>query len=116
MKKIVCLMLVLLLIQPATVNAATSRSVITNSKISFSGTTANCKVVVTGNSMKDEIEMVIKLWEGSTCIATWESSGIGYVEFSKNKSVIKGKEYTLTADVTINGTYYSTPSYTDKCE
>lgn len=116
MKKIALLMVLLLLVQPITANAATTRSLISNSKISFDGTTANCRVVVTGNSVNDKIEMVVKLWEENTCIATWEVSGIGYVDFSRSKSVSKGKDYTLTANVTLNGKSYTIPSYTDRCE
>lgn len=116
MKKIALLMVLLLLIQPVTANAATTRSIISNTKISFTGTTANCRVVVTGNSMNDKIEMVVKLWEENTCIATWEMSGIGYVDFSKSKSVTKGKNYTLTATVTLNGNTYALPSHTDRCD
>lgn len=116
MKKMALLMVLLLLVQPVTANAATTRGLISNTKISFSNTTANCRVVVTGNSMNDKIEMVVKLWEENTCIATWETSGIGHVDFSRSKSVTKGKNYTLTADVTLNGKSYKIPSYTDRCD
>lgn len=66
--------------------------------------------------MKDEIEMVVKLWQGTTCIATWKTSGTGYLSFSQNKVVTKGKEYMLTADVSINGVAQTTSSFTSKCE
>ena len=66
--------------------------------------------------MNDKIEMVVKLWEENTCIATWEISGIGYVDFSKSKSVTEGKNYTLPATVILNGKAYVLPSYTDRCD
>lgn len=116
MKKIALLMALLLFVLPVTANAATPRLVGIKPGIEFNGTTANCTVSITGDSMKDDIEAVIKLWQGDSCIATWNASGTGYVFFSKSKTVTKGREYTLTVDATINGVTQATLSYTDKCE
>lgn len=115
MKKIALLMALLLFILPITANAATLRLGGIKPGIDFDGTTANCTVSITGDSMKDDIEAVIKLWQGASCIATWNTSGTGYVSFSKSKTVTKGREYTLTVDATINGVSQATISYTDKC-
>ena len=71
--------------------------------LKIDGTTATCSVLVVGNAENDEITVVVKLWKGSSCIATWNESGIGYVNFLENKTVSKGAEYTLTAEVIING-------------
>ena len=62
-----------------------------------------CSALIVGNAEDDEIEIVVKLWNGSSCIATWKDSGTGYVNFSKNKTVTENKEYKLTVDATING-------------
>lgn len=116
MKKIALLMALLLFVLPITANAATSRSVIIKPAIKYDGTNATCTVLVTGDATKDEIEMVVKLWQGTTCIATWKASGTGYLSFSQTKTVTKGKEYKLTADVSINGIAQKTSSFTSKCE
>lgn len=116
MKKIALLMALLLFVLPVTVNAATPRIVGIKPGIEFNGTTATCTVSITGESMKDDIEAVVKLWHGGSCIATWNTSGTGYLSFSKTKTVTKGREYTLTVDATINGVTQKTFSYTDKCE
>ena len=116
MKKIALLMALLLFILPVTANAATPRLASIRPGIDFDGTIANCTVSITGDSMTDDIEVVIKLWQEDSCIATWNTSGTGYVFFSKSKTVTKGKEYTLTVDATINGVTQATISYTDKCE
>lgn len=114
MRKIALLIALLLLVFPVTANAATPRLVSIKPGIDFNGTTANCTVFVSGNTMNDDIEVVVKLWQGSICIATWKTSGIGYVNLSRSKTVSKGIEYTLTADVTINGSKQPTASITKK--
>lgn len=114
MKKLALLMALLLFILPVTANAATTRYVNIRPGIDFDGTVATCTVSVTGNSMKDEIEIVVKLYKGSNCIATWSESGTGYLNFLKNKTVSKGTEYTLTAEVEINGTMQPPVSITKK--
>ena len=116
MRQIALLMALLLFILPVTANAATPRLVGIRPGIDFDGKTANCTVSITGDSMKDDIDAVIKLWQGDSCIATWTTSGTGYVFFSKSKTVTRGKEYTLTVDATINGVTQATISYTDRCE
>lgn len=116
MRKIAFMMALLLFILPITANAATPRLVGIRPGIDFEGNTADCTVSITGNSMKDDIDAIIKLWCGDSCIATWTTSGTGYVFFSKSKTVTKGREYTLTVDATINGVTQATISYTGKCE
>lgn len=71
--------------------------------LSFDEAIANCSVTVIGENMSDSISITMKLWQGNTCIATWSTSGKGYVQFSRSKNVTEGIQYKLTADVTING-------------
>lgn len=71
--------------------------------ISFEGTTATCTVRAVGNNLTDEMEATIRLYRGSTLIATWYAEGNGYIFFSKEKVVTKGYNYKLTVDLTING-------------
>lgn len=110
MKKLAFLLALLMFVLPITANAATPRSIYIKPGISFNDDTANCTVSVTGNTMKDDIEVVVKLWQGNSCIATWKASGTGYVNFSKSKTVNPGVEYKLTADATINGIKQPTAS------
>ena len=71
--------------------------------ISFSGTTANCSVTVVGNQISDKLTATIKLWQGTTCLETWTTSGTGYIFWDDTATVSKNNTYKLTVDVTING-------------
>lgn len=82
----------------------------------FSGTTANCSVEVVADYSTDKINVVMALWNGSTCIDSWEKSGFGYVELSKEATVTRGKTYELTVDLTVNSKVYPTASISRKCE
>ena len=93
-----CAFLVLL---SSTAHAAT-RAVVP--RISFNGTTASCTVFVAADRPTDDIEAVIKLWQGSKCIETWEASSVGDLAFSGTATVSRGKTYQLTVDVTLEGT------------
>lgn len=116
MKKFILLIAILVLVFPVTANATTPRYVNIRPGIAFNGTTAYCTASVTGNSMKDEIDIVVKLWKEKSCIVTWRASGEGYVFLSKNKTVEKNHEYTLTIDATINGQAQPTASFTATCK
>lgn len=116
MKRIISLVALLMFIFPISVNAAELRMINIRPGIDFSGTTAHCTASVTGNSMDDDIDIVVKLWQGNSCIDTWEDSGSGYVFLSKYKTVEKNKEYTLTIDATINGKKQPTASFTSTCK
>ena len=103
MKKIALLLAVILVLAMATTAyAAEPRLLNIMPGLSFSGTTAECSVVVAGNYANDDIDVVIKLWRGSTCVRTWYANGDGYVFWEGTATATKGKTYTLTADVTIN--------------
>lgn len=116
MKKIALLMALIFIVLPVTANAASPRMVTIWPSISFDGTTANCSVSITADSTNDEIEAVVKLWHGDSCIATWNVSGTGFLNVKKSKTVIKGEEYALTADITINGNTRPTVSTVGTCQ
>lgn len=117
MRRIICVILVIMLIAaPVTASAATARTANIIVSLSYSGTTATCSAVAISDYTTDEITCVLKLWNGSTCVATWYGSGSGYLSMSKTKAVTSGVEYTLTADVTINGVAQPQASITKKCE
>ena len=103
MRKIALLLvLVLLLSVPLSVQAATPRAIPIRSDISYSGNVATCTVRIVGNE-SDQLEATIKLWRGSSCIATWNESGTGYIYFSETATVTQGKTHKLTVDCWVNG-------------
>lgn len=111
---VLCLLLMALLI-PVSAQAASPRAPKVMPYIDFDGTTATCSVSVIGDNTKDSIFLTAKLYKGSSCIATWTASGSGHLNFSKTKSVQKGKTYKLTADVTINEKALATASTSGTC-
>ena len=107
MKKSLCLMLTLLIalsmVIPVAANAATPRILSIVPGLSFSGTTAYCELTVIGDYATDKYSATVKLWKGNSCIKTWTCSGTGYIDFSKTYTVELNTDYSLSADVTVNG-------------
>lgn len=104
MRKIALLLaLVLLFSVPLSVQAATPRIVPIYPDISYSGNVATCTVQIVGHYGTDHLEATIKLWRGSSCIATWNESGTGYINFSETATVTQGKTHKLTVDCWVNG-------------
>lgn len=95
--------------------AASPRIITIRPAISFNGTTANCRVTVSGNHGTDQIEAVVILWNGSEVVEDWYPTGTGSLLFSGTTTVTKGKTYELTVDVTINGLEYDTVSIDGTC-
>lgn len=114
-KRILALFLILSLALGVTAQAVEVLSVRTVPKIAFDGTTATCTVSVRSDKATDTISLTAKLYQGSTCVKTWNTSGTGVVQLSKPVAVEKGKTYKLTADVTINGVKQATKSTTATC-
>jgi len=121
MKKMALLLAFLLVVSfPVSAQAATPEEVSPLAlkvypSISFDGTTAKCSVTVIADNMSDSISVTLKLWKGSSCVASWKSSGEGYVNFSVKEIVTLGLEYKLTADVIINGVPKPTVSVSGIC-
>lgn len=78
--------------------------------ISFSGTTATCSVLITGDNLSDEISATITLKQGTSTIASWSENATGYLNFKGTASATAGKTYTLTVAANVNGTALSTVS------
>ena len=102
-KTALLLALVLLFSVPLSAQAATPRSGFIHPDISYSGNVATCTVQIVGNSRTDHLEATIKLWRGSSCIATWNESGTGYINFSDTATITPGKTHKLTIDWWVNG-------------
>lgn len=116
MKKLALLLTIVLIFGlSVTAYAASPKLINVMPEMTFSGTTANCVVAVTGDYATDDIDVVIKLWRGSTCLRTWYASGEGYVFWDDTATVSKGKTYTLTVDVTINNTSKPRVSISGTC-
>ena len=86
-----------------TAYAASARAASVVPRISFNGTTASCTVFIAADRPTDNIDAVIKLWQGNQCLKTWERSSVGDLAFSGKATVSKGKTYQLTVDVTLAG-------------
>lgn len=114
-KKVVALVLVLAFALGITAQAVDVLAARAEPAISFSGTTATCKVTARGDKTSDTISVTAKLYQGSTCLKTWTASGTGLVTLRKTATVQKGKTYKLTADATINGVKQPTKSVTGTC-
>ena len=115
-KRISILILTLLLVLSFTAQAISTRSSVVRLDLSFKGTTATCYVPVIAEKSDDEIEIIVKLWQGEKCIKTWRDNGIGILLFEKTASVVKGKTYELSADVTINGKSYPCETVAGTCK
>lgn len=101
-KKMIPLVLVLALLLSLGAHAAEPRvSLVATPKLSFTGTTANCSVVI--SSPGDEIEATLTLWRGSTIVKSWPASAQSLLLISESWPVTKGVTYTLTITGTIGG-------------
>ena len=93
--------------------AATARVAVVQPGLSFTGTKANCSLVVLGDLGNESIEATIKLARGTTELATWHVEAVGELVFSNSTvTAPKGGTYTLTANVEINGRTYAPVSRT----
>lgn len=105
-KKFFIFMMLCVLAFSVPVQAFSARSPVVRLDLSFDGTTAICYVPVVAENSDDDIEIVVKLWQGKTVIKTWRDDGVGTLFFEEKETVTKGKTYGLSADVTINGEPY----------
>lgn len=76
--------------------------------LSFSGTTANCKVIIT--SYGDDIEATMELWNGNTLVDSWSDEGTTVLTITGSCRVTKGVTYTLKVSGNAgNNAFSSTP-------
>lgn len=83
--------------------AAESRMTTAIANFNISGTTATCTLSASADNATDSLKAIIRLYRGSTCIATWSGSGSSYLNMTKTKTVTKGYTYKMTVDLTVNG-------------
>lgn len=115
MKKLAFLLAFVLVISMPIHAFATPRATIASPTLSFSGTTATCKVTIVGNNTSEYIQATMKLMHGTTCIAAWSASGNGYVTMSKTATVTVGETYVLIVESYINGIQQTPKSVTGTC-
>lgn len=103
MKKAALLMVIVLVISLPMSVVAAPRDIAFAPVLSFNGLIATCGVDVYGDSTSDYIEVTMKLMDDFQCVGTWHQDGYCYVSMTKKALVAKGRNYTLTVEVTING-------------
>ena len=81
--------------------------------LTFSGTTANCRLSISASNQS--ISCTLTLYEGSTVIASWSSSGSNYIMISESTSVQSGHTYTLTGTASVNGSPITIVPLTKTC-
>lgn len=81
--------------------------------LSFSGTTANCKVIIAASGKN--INATLQLWHGNTLIKTWSGSGSSRLVISGTCKVTSGQSYTLKVVGSINGTAFASTPITRTC-
>lgn len=89
---------------------AATRGIYGTAGLSFKDDSANCSVLIIGDNEDDAISAVTKLWQGSSCIKTWEDTAKGVLDVSHEATATKGRSYTLTVDFTVNGNSHPTVS------
>lgn len=99
------LIIAMLIAVPA--HAASSRTFRVFPDLEFNGTTATCTVAIMANHTSDKIVATTALWQGSTLVDSWNSSGSGTLKISETATVSKNKTYKLVVNYSINGTSYS---------
>lgn len=105
MKKTFALVTVVILLiasLPLSAFAATPRTPAIYPTLTFNGTTATCGLVVTAEDT-DTITATVKLYRGSSVVATWTPRAVGSMGFYDYATVARNATYTLTAQVYING-------------
>lgn len=115
-KYIAALSVILVIMLSIPANALESRVGVKIPTLTFNGTTATCKVLITADNTSDDISATITLCNGSNCIENWNVQGqSGVLRFEKTAAVDKGKTYTLSVDYRINGESQDTFSITRTC-
>ena len=76
---------------------------------------ATCKAEAYADKVSDQITVTMKLWHNGSLLKSWTKSGSMSVQMTKAATVVKGKTYKLTVDVSINGIVQPQKSITKTC-
>lgn len=115
MKRLISIVLVVVMLMaiPATAFAAPSRVASATPSLSFSGTTANCKVTIRESGKA--ISATMSLWDGNTCLDSWSGNGTSLLIISGSHEVVQGKTYTLKVTGTSGSTTLVVEPVSGKC-
>ena len=115
MKRRIFLMLlvVVMLFSASTQAYAATQAVTVTPTLTFSGTTATCKVNI--YKYGKSINATLELWRGNTLIASWSDTATSHLLISETKTVVKGQTYTLKVSGTIGGVSFTGTSVTKTC-
>lgn len=102
-KRMFLLLAMLVLLLTVSVQAAEMRTISGKPSLFFDGITAHCSAVCTGEGSNDQVDATITLYQESTYVDSWTSSGKGRVSVSGSRTVKSGKRYKLTLTYSING-------------
>lgn len=106
MKKLIALAstVALVFVLCASISAVEPKSTTPNLSLTFSGTTAYCKAVITSSG---QIDATMTLKQGSTVIDSWSAAGRSPLRLTGEHTVTKGSTYTLEVSGTANGKSFS---------
>lgn len=102
-KRLISLLFVFAVVMSLAANAALQATQV-RPTLTFSGTTANCKAVISGVGT---IDATMELWYGSTLIDSWSDSDSTCLTLTGLHSVVSGRTYTLTVSGTVNGVAFT---------
>lgn len=114
-KRVFLLIAMIVLVLTVSVQALETRTINNKPNLSFSGMTAYCSTVCTGEGGSDQVDATLTLYQGSNYIDSWSGSGKGRISVSGNSTVKSGKTYTLTLTYSTNGAKRSSVSTTSTC-
>ncbi len=84
--------------------------------LSFSGTTATCKLKVIASNASQPIEATVVLKHGTTEVKRWDNlTAMGVMNFSDTAGVVSGYTYTMQVTLKINGVSYPVGDITKTC-
>ena len=83
--------------------AAQTRTVRVTPSISFSGSTATCKVNIRGEKATDVITATVTLWRDGSTVRSWNATAMGTLSFTGTAAAVSGSSYRLVVAYSING-------------
>lgn len=112
-KRAVLLAICFVLVCTAVANAAEQRALVAQPTLSFSGKSATCGCNV--SDLGKTLQVTMELRDGTTLVDSWYKSGTSKVMMSQTATVTRGRTYTLSVRVMINGVSYGPYSITKQC-
>ena len=116
MKRVVAAVLCILVLTIGIVaQAVEPRAAGYSLSLTFDETTAVCEASCRGDKSTDYIKATLTLYQGSTYVTSWNGEGSYRAIVSGQRSVTRGKIYTLKLNYTINGVAQPEQSVTKVC-